>query len=303
MCEARPTVRDVQDLQDGDVRDMANEIQKTNVQTLATYMNARTASIKSVLPKHLTAERVVKIALAAATRTKELAQCTPQSFALAVIQASQLGLEAGSPLGEAYLVPFTNRGVKECTLIIGYRGLITLARRSGEIESIEAHAVHAKDEFDFAFGLDAKLHHKPFMPPPPADGANIAEWTKTADPGPMIAVYAIVRIKGGAVQTEVMTRADVERIRAMSRQAAGTTWTNHHDEMSKKTVIRRIAKYLPMSIELANALAHDEQTDHGAPDALAYVDAGIDYTPPEGNDELEGNGKSALGLPTGSTPS
>lgn len=274
-----------------------NEIQKASpVQTLAAYMNARAASLKTMLPKHLTAERVIKVALSAASRSKDIAMCTPQSFALAVIQASQLGLEAGSPLGEAYLVPFTNRGVKECTLIIGYRGLITLARRSGEIESIEAHVVHAKDEFDFVFGIESRLRHKPYMATPPAEGANMAEWIKGADPGPMIAVYAIVRLKGGAVQTEVMTRAEVERIRSMSRQAAGVTWTQHGDEMAKKTVIRRIAKYLPMSIELASALAHDEQTDTNGPDASAYADVGIDYTPTE-PDPDEGNGKSRLGLP------
>jgi len=234
---------------------------RDRISNLATALAKKKDYLAKVLPKHLTAERVLKVAITAASRTPKLLECSQQSFILAVIQASQLGLEAGSPLGEAYLVPFKT----ECTLIVGYRGLITLARRSGEIESLEAHVVRVKDRFELTYGLDAKLVHTPFMPPPPADLSErgMAAWQKEADPGPMVAVYAIARLKGGGVQYEVMTRAEVERIRGMSRSGSSGPWVDHFDEMARKTVVRRLAKYLPMSIELANALDHEDRAEKG----------------------------------------
>lgn len=255
---------------------MSNAIvaRKDSLRSLAGYLEGRKSYLAKVLPKHLTAERVVKVAITAASRTPALLNCTPESFALAVIQASQLGLEAGSPLGEAYLVPYKN----ECTLIVGYRGLIALARRSGEIESIEAHVVHARDRIELSFGLDAQLSHTPHMPTPPAtfDEKAMAAWQKDADPGPMIAVYAIARLKGGAVQYEVMTRAQVDAIRARSR-ASGGPWTTDYEEMARKTVVRRLAKYLPMSIEMAQALDVEDRQDHG--ETLADIAQDIEIQP------------------------
>lgn len=245
---------------------------------LAGFLNSKKGYLAAVLPKHLTAERVVKVAITAASRAPQLLRCTPESFALAVIQASQLGLEAGSPLGEAYLVPYGS----ECTLIVGYRGLIALARRSGEIESIEAHVVHARDRFELSFGLDAKLSHTPHMPVPPTDldEKGIARWSEEANPGPLVAVYAIARLKGGAVQYEVMTRADVEKIRAKSKAGSTGPWKDHYEEMARKTVVRRLAKYLPMSIEMAQALDLEDRQEHG--ESLADIAQGVDIQITEG---------------------
>ena len=252
---------------------------KDRLRTLAGFMEGRKSYLAQILPKHLTPERVIKVAITAASRTPALLQCTPESFALAVIQASQLGLEAGSPLGEAYLVPYKT----ECTLIVGYRGYIALARRSGQIESIEARVVHARDRIRITYGLDAHLEHEPFLASPPdpqADAEAFEAWMAEADPGPVVAAYAIARLKGGMTQVEVMTRAEIEAIRRRSRASASGPWVTDFAEMARKTVVRRLAKYLPMSIELANAIEVDER---GASPDLAE---GLDVT-----------SESAQGLP------
>ena len=262
---------------------MANAIvpNRDRIATLAQALGGKKDYLAKCLPKHLTAERVIKVALLAASRTPTLLNCTPESFVLAVIQASQLGLEAGSPLGEAYLVPYKD----QCTLIVGYRGLIALARRSGEIEAIEARVVHAKDTLKLAYGLDAELVHTPWMPTPPENldelaGEALAEWEKNAHPGPMTAVYAVARLKGGVRQVEVMTRAEVDAIRRRSRASGSGPWVTDYEEMAKKTVVRRIAKYLPMSIEMAAALDDADRRERGeAIDVTALAD-GIDLNAP-----------------------
>jgi len=200
------------------------------------YLDARKANLATVLPKHLTAERVTKIALLAYSKTPKLRECSMESVYAAVLQAAELGLEPGGALGHAYLVPYG----QSCTFIPGYRGLIELARRSGEIESIEAHVIRERDTYEVEFGLDPKLQHKPFL-----DG----------DAGGLKLVYAVARLKGGQVQTEVMTKAQVDAIRARSRSGNNGPWVTDYEEMARKTVVRRLCKYLPLSPEKAEALA------------------------------------------------
>ena len=224
---------------------MANEIQTYQTQaiqsppaaaTFAQYLTARRRQLASVLPKHLTPERVCRVALTTFTRTPALMQCDMASVFQAVQQASELGLEPGGALGQCYLVPYKNT----CQLIVSYKGLIELARRSGEIESIEARVIHENDEYSVEFGLHSDLRHKPCL---------------TGEPGPLVMVYAIARLKGGMVQFEVMTRSEVESIRRRSRSGNSGPWVTDYDEMAKKTAVRRLCKFLPISSEkLAQAL-------------------------------------------------
>lgn len=237
------------------------EIQTTPSQRLRDLLTREhmTKSIQAVLPKHLTAERIVKVALAAAQRQPLLLECTPNSFLAAVMQAAELGLEPGSALGHAYLVPFKKGNQYECSLIVGYRGMISLARRSGEIVSIETHPRYLRDEFKRTQGLEPTLIHVPWEPAYSATGDIVGP----GDPGPLIGVYAIARLRDGGVQTEYMSRADVERIRMMSAKGKYDEgpWHDHYTEQARKTVLRRIFKYLPVSIELAKALEFARTVD------------------------------------------
>lgn len=214
------------------------------------------------LPKHMTADRLARIALTEIRRVPTLAKCDQTSFLGAIMQCAQLGLEPGGALGHAYLLPFENRkkGITEVQFIVGYRGMIDLARRSGQILSIEARAVYEADKFHVSLGLNPDLIHEP-------------NWD-AKERGPLRFVYAVAKLKDGGTQFEVMSRQDIERVRSQSKAGQAGPWVSHYEEMSKKTVIRRLFKYLPVSIELATAVTLDEQAEIGMPqDNPLTVDA------------------------------
>jgi recombination protein RecT len=219
------------------------------------------AQIAAALPRHMTPDRM---ALTELRKNPDLMQCDPMSFAGAIIQCSQLGLEPGSGLGQAYLVPFNNRrkGVKEVNFITGYRGLIELARRSGQVDSVVGRAVRERDRFLFAYGDEERIEHVPFP------GSK-------EEAGPLIAFYAIARLKGGGILREVMDVREVEEVR--DRFGHGNpVWKDNFEAMGRKTVIRRLAKFLPMSPELADAIRAEETPD-GSQENWRAIDA--DYEP------------------------
>lgn len=211
------------------------------------------AQIALALPKHMTADRLARIALTEVRKTPALARCDQASFLGAIMQCAQLGLEPGGALGHAYLLPFENRkrNVTEVQFIVGYRGMIDLARRSGQILSIEARAVYETDHFKVTLGLNPDLQHEPNWDAP--------------DRGPLRFVYSVAKLKDGGTQFEVMSRAEIERVRAKSRAGQSGPWVDHFEEMAKKTVLRRLFKYLPVSIELASAIEQDERVDIDLP--------------------------------------
>ena len=150
--------------------------------------------MRMALPKNLMADRLTRIVMTEFRKNPTLQKCSPASFMASVLQAAQLGLEPGSALGQAYLVPYKTKGNYECQLIVGYRGMISLAHRSGEILSINAYCVHAKDEFTYQLGLHPDIQHIP---------------SSEADHGPVVFVYAVAQLRGGGVQFEVMSRAEI----------------------------------------------------------------------------------------------
>lgn len=233
---------------------------KDKQNTIRDLLERAKPSIAAVLPKHLPPDRLLKIVLAATSRTPALLACSPQSILLAVMQGAELGLEVGGLLGEAYLVPF--KGTVQ--LIPGYRGLIKLARNSGELRTIEARVVHKNDTFEIEFGLDTKLVHKPCL---------------TGDPGETVCVYAIARYKDDTYQAEVMTRAEVDAIRARSQAAESGPWVTDYDEMAKKTVLKRLLKTGPLSAEVKSALEHETAVDQNA--ASPVIDVSVLEVPGE----------------------
>lgn len=225
------------------------------------------AELSLVLPKHMTPDRMARIALTEFRKTPKLAECEPKSFLGAVIQCAQLGLEPGNSLGHAYILPFDRRENvngqwqtvgTDAQLIIGYRGMIDLARRSGQIMSLQAHAVYEGDDFDFAYGLDERLSHIPT--------------SDMSARGELIAVYAVAKLVGGGHQIEVMWRSEVEQIRKQSKAGNNGPWKTHFEEMAKKTVIRRLFKYLPVSVEIQRAAMLDENAESGSQDNRGFYD-------------------------------
>lgn len=182
------------------------------------------------------------------------------------MQCAQLGLEPSIGLGQAYLLPFRNnkKGITECQFIIGYRGMIDLARRSGQMVSLSAYAVYEYDEFDYELGLHPNLTHKP---------------SQESDRGKLTFVYAVANLKDGGVQFEVMSRAQIDAIRAQSKagKTAYSPWATHYEEMAKKTVIRRLFKYLPVSVEMSKAVGYDELAEAGVSQQNESILDDVDY--------------------------
>ena len=235
------------------------DLEKTQrPQTKAGSLAALLASPKmksqfaAALPKHMTPERMARIVTTEIRKTPALVNCEQGSFLGAVIQCAQLGLEPGNSLGHAYILPYG----KQAQLIIGYKGMIDLARRSGQIISISARVVRDGDFFEYEFGLDESLAHRPAE-----DGSE----------GEITHVYAVARLKDGGRQFEVMSKAQVIAVQNQSKAGKSGPWVSHWEEMAKKTVIRRLFKYLPVSVEIQRAVMLDEKAEAGANQEHEYV--------------------------------
>lgn len=246
------------------------------------FLHSRRNEIAAALPKHLNPDRMIRLALTEFTKNKVLQRCTASSVYSGIIQASQLGLEIGV-MGQAYLVPYQNKkaGTTEAQFIPGYKGLIALARRSGDVTSIETHIAYENDEFDLTLGIETKVRHVPKL-----DG----------DRGRPRLVYGVAHFKDGGYHFEWMSLAEVERIRSRSKAANSGPWVTDYEQMVRKTLIRRMANYLPMSIELSTALEIDRMADEGKAttiDGVGLVSekADADFAGP--GDEPEGSAPEA----------
>lgn len=206
------------------------------------------AKILNALPKNnQNADQFISSVLATVSSTQALHKCTPNSIALAAYEAATLGLPVNK-LQLAYLVPFGN----EAKLLISYRGYIQLALDTGFVHDISAEIVYSNDYFKQVLGTKPRIDHEP---------AN-------DDRGEPIAVYAIARLANGICKQVVMSKAQVEKIRhACSKSANGTTWTQHWEEMAKKTAIKRLCKTLPSQGKFEN-IARAVEIDNSSQDLL-----------------------------------
>lgn len=181
----------------------------------------------------ITPERFTRMALSALNTTPKLAECTQMSFLAALMNAVQLGLEPNTPLGQAYLIPYNNKGVLECQFQIGYKGLIDLSYRNPQMQVIQAQAVYENDDFDYELGLNPKLVHRPSL----------------LKRGEVKAFYGYFKLSNGGYGFEVMSRNDIDsyaREYSKSFDAAFSPWKNNYVGMAKKTVIKQALKYAPL---------------------------------------------------------
>lgn len=206
--------------------------------------------IQKALPSVITPERFTRMVLTAMSTNPTLTQCTPKSFLGAMMNAAQLGLEPNTPLGQAYLIPFKNKGVYEVQFVLGVKGQIDLAYRSGEITDIQAHEVHENDTFEYELGLTPKLKHIPAL----------------KDRGAVILYYAVWHTKSGGYGFEVMSKEDViahKNKYSKAGNSAFSPWNTNFDSMAKKTVLKQALKYAPIKTEFIRALAQDETIKSG----------------------------------------
>ena len=228
----------------------------TGKPALQHYIKQMEKEIKKALPSVITPERFTRIVLSALSTNPKLADTTPQSFLGAMMTAAQLGVESNTPLGQAYLIPYRNKGVMECQFQLGYKGLIDLAYRSGEISIIQAQMVYSEDSFTYSFGLEPTLKHIP----------------ATGDRGEPVHVYAMFKTKEGGYGFEVMS---IEEIRIFAQKYSKAydngPWQTNFEEMAKKTVLKRVLKYAPLKTEFLRGLAQDETIKQEISDDMYMV--------------------------------
>lgn len=221
-----------------------NSITGTGKKTIQDLIKIMQPGIQKALPSVLTPERFTRMVLTALSTTPKLGECTPMSFLGAMMTAAQLGVEPNTPLGQAYLIPYRNHGVDEVQFQLGYKGMIDLAYRSGQVSTIQAEAVYENDTFEYCLGLEPKLEHIP----------------ASADRGDATHYYAVVRMKDGGYCFNVMSKSDVENHAKKYSKAYGgfSPWKTSFDEMAKKTVLKRALKYAPMKSDFVRAVVQDE---------------------------------------------
>lgn len=200
-------------------------------------------------------------------RNPYVANCTAMSLLGGLVQCAQLGLELGGVLGQAYLVPYRNKGVYEAQFQVGYRGLIALASRAGATKVFDAHPVFESDKFSIEKGTQPRVHHEPCL---------------VGLPGELVGVYAYAITINDEVQVEWMTRAELEAHRNRYSKAKGDSspWQTAFNEMARKTPLRRLGKRIPMSAEMTTAATLDEYADEDVRQNLAsLVTANVDRDP------------------------
>jgi recombination protein RecT len=230
---------------------------------VAAFFEANKGKLGQMLPQHMTADRFLRVTMNALRTTPKLMDCTVESLFAASLACAQLGLEPNTPLGHVYLIPFGNKrkGITEVQVIIGYQGFVKLARQSGEMQTIAAQPVFENDEYGFDYMNPEQSFHRPYM---------------KGNRGEVIGAWALARFKDGGMAFEFMPRSDIDRIRDGSQgyrsamrfakpgEKPNTPWATSYDQMAAKTAIRRLAKRLPLSIEMATAISMDERDDRRA---------------------------------------
>ena len=252
----------------GTIQNQVSNIKSTETKSMQTYIKSMESEIKKALPSVLTPERFTRMVLSAISSNSELGKCTPKSFLGAMMNAAQLGLEPNTPLGQAYILPYRNKGTLEAQFQIGYKGLIDLAYRSGEVEVIQSHIVYENDEFECEYGINTKLSHKP----------------ASENRGNPIKVYALFKTKSGGYGFEVMSMDDVKRHAEKYSKAYGTSfspWKSNFEEMAKKTVLKKVLKYAPLKSDFVKAVIQDETIKSTLSEDMYEVNNEVEYVEAE----------------------
>lgn len=221
------------------------EVKITKSMSIADMIKALEPEIKKALPSVITPERFTRMALSALNTTPKLAECTQMSFLAALMNAAQLGLEPNTPLGQAYLIPYNNKGKMECQFQIGYKGIIDLVYRNEQVQSIQAQCVYTNDAFEYELGLNAKLMHKPAL----------------KDRGELLLVYALFKLENNGYAFEVMSKEDIDTHAIKYSKGFSSSyspWRTNFEEMAKKTVIKKVLKYAPLKTDFLRAMETDE---------------------------------------------
>lgn len=253
---------------------MATSIQKAvqsqavatkDKKTLQAYIQSMQGEIAKALPTVITPERFTRMVLSAISSNADLASVEPKSFLGAMMNAAQLGLEPNTPLGQAYILPYKDHGIPKAQFQIGYKGLIDLAYRSGQVTIVDAQIVYENDEFEYELGLDPKLKHKPAL----------------KDRGNPVSVYAMFRTKDGGFGFQVMSMDDCRKHAQRYSKAYSSSyspWSTNFEEMAKKTVLKKTLKYAPLKSDFLRSVSADETVKTKISEDMYEINNDLSYT-------------------------
>ena len=222
-------------------------VAEKKAKTIFDIIQAGAKQFATALPKHINTDRFVRIAITTIRQNPKLAKCSQESLLGALMVSAQLGLEPGT-LGQCYLIPFENKklGKVECQFQIGYKGLIELLRRSGQLSDIYSYVVYENDDFEITYGLSRDLKHKPNF----------------SDRGEIIGFYAVAILKDGAKAFEYMTKEEIIKHEEKYRKGSykNDVWNKNFEEMAQKTVVKKLLKWLPVSVEFLENIEKDDKS-------------------------------------------
>ena len=237
---------------------------RDKVTQLNEYLEGKRQSLIKIAPPGTDVDRIIRVAMFEAVKNERLVQCSPASVYMALAKACELDLVAGGVLHRASLVPMWDKKSKgyNAELWIEYTGLMDLVKRSGEVAPFKAEVVYENDEFEHHFDLE---------------NGEVLKHKKCHDnPGDLLLAYAVCFFKDGQRQVEVMRKDQINKIRKSSRSPESGPWAQHTEEMWRKTVIRRICKYLPLTPKTSAVLEHDIQSDFANTVEINTVDENVD---------------------------
>ena len=208
--------------------------------TIFDIIQAGAKQFATALPKHINTDRFVRIAITTIRQNPKLAQCSQESLLGALMVSAQLGLEPGT-LGQCYLIPYG----RECQFQIGYKGMIELLRRSGQLKDIYAYSVYENDDFEITYGLDRNLIHKPNL----------------ANKGDFLGCYCVAILKDDTRAFEYMTKEEIEaHAKKFSKTFGNGPWKTDFEAMAHKTVVKKMLKWLPLSVEFLENIEKDDKS-------------------------------------------
>lgn len=208
--------------------------------TIFDVIQAGAKQFATALPKHINTDRFVRIAITTIRQNPKLAQCSQESLLGALMVSAQLGLEPGT-LGQCYLIPYG----RECQFQIGYKGMIELLRRSGQLKDIYAYSVYENDDFEITYGLDRNLIHKPNL----------------ANKGDFLGCYCVAILKDDTRAFEYMTKEEIEaHAKKFSKTFGNGPWKTDFEAMAHKTVVKKMLKWLPLSVEFLENIEKDDKS-------------------------------------------
>jgi recombination protein RecT len=246
-------------------------------QSAKDYIEKIQRQIINILPQEIDKKKYIQAAIFAVNKIPKILECTPISIMNCVMESSRLGLEIGGIRGECYIIPYNDRKNDRTVaqFMLGYQGMLSLLFKTGRVKNIQVKEVYEDDHFAFEYGNRGYLIHQPSL---------------KEDRGAFKAVYAMIETTNGGFPFEVMSKSEIDKIRDMSQdykyKKENSIWGKFYPAMAKKTVIRQLFKYLPLTAEIQRAVLLDEQADSGMQDIIiSDNDSIVDVEEPKSNSD------------------